>query len=427
MKKMMTQNIVRGISCGVLALTLTATGAQAQDGKIKLLITTIETPDTRTDHLLAPVPIPPYSAPHSNADLQKLSGARLEEAQKENAKTAQAYREICSRVLFNEYERRVKRQDEIAQKAKNTVVGRNLTMARDWVISALMSNTECKSLFDIISRIDIKEGLREEIFNGKDPLDVENGTYFVKIVVDDPDEDKSPQTPLGGGYSVGKVTTKQLITIHIQDFNNKFIFSQDFTNAISEGVSNFKPEASSDRLKQNLRECFKKAAEGMAEDFSVKLTIRLKGPKGDTEFDPDDAIVTLNGKKVSLDTPITCVKGKHLVEVEMDGYETFTIEYDLSKESGKVTKTITPKSNSVKLTLKLKGPKGDTDFDADYAMVTLNDKKVSLDKSITCEKGEHEVKVEMDGYETLTVTFDFSKEDGNVTETLILKKAKNAE
>jgi len=361
---MKKRNMASRLSYGILALAFSLASVQAQD-RVRLLISTIETPDTRVDAMQKQVTLPVYEAPYSNADLQKLSGVELERAQRENANAARNYRETVGRTLFQEYQRRVKQQEEIANKAKNTAVGRNLIQARDWLAASLMDYGD---LFDIILRVDDQEAQTEKWFAGMDALDIESSHFFVKAVVADPVQ-KSDPIRMPGGNTLTRTTTKQVVTIHVQDFKNKLIFTKMVEVVRTNGSSSVVgTTGDDDTLGDNLRQCFNKAAEEIAAHFAkkappkavavaeaavptasaVSLEIRLRGPKGDDGFDADDAIVSLNGREVFIDKPIpiNAARGRQTVKVEMDGYETVEWTHDFSNEDGMVQKTLVLKKET---------------------------------------------------------------------------------
>jgi len=310
---------------------------EVPDTRIRLLLATIETPDTRSDGFLKVVTLPKPEKPYSDADLGRMSGSGLSRAQEENADAARAHRRANAQIFYEEYRRRVALQEEIARKAKTTAAGRNLILARDWFAANMHEHGE---LFETIFRMDDQEAQEEKFYTETDALDVAKSSYFVKIVVNDPKETKSTKR-MPGGNMLTRTTTKQLVTIHIQDLKNKMVFSKDFEAEKVSGESSVVMKSGDDDvLGTLLRECLKMAAKGIAEKFSVKLVVKLKGPKGDEDFDADNATLTLNGREVSVGEAITCVKAEYEVKVEMDGYQTYKKKFDFASESGTVTKTI---------------------------------------------------------------------------------------
>ena len=120
------------------------------------------------------------------------------------------------------------------------------------------------------------------------------------------------------------------------------------------------------------------------------------------------------------------LKGPHIVEVEMENY----------KRTGSPKLTVT-KSQNYKIpmvssmcdvTIKVKGPQGDEEFDADSATITLAGAEEFSPSNGQPEKvpqGKYTLTVEMDGYQTFTkaVSLGAPKQDVPV----VMKKAKDAE
>jgi len=348
----MSSNVVRNVAFGFLVLAFAGVDAQAAQGeqkdmRIRLLVSTVETPDTRTDKFQEIVTLPPKTVPYSDAEIQGMAGDAMEQAQQENASALRAYNALSASVFLNEYLRRVKLQDEVARKAKDTKVGRNLILMRDWFAGSLGAYTD---IFLCVFRVDDQAAQQEKFFTDMDALDVEKSVYFVKLVVNDPQQStKTIRT--NGGNTLTKTSLSQLITVHVQDLRNVMAFTKNVEVSEDSGSSSVViTGGSDDALGKVLRKCLDEVAKEMAEHFSVKLTLKLKGPKGDAEFDPDDATVTLDGKEVSLDEPITCAKTKHTVKVEMEGYETLTRIFDFSDEKGAVAKTLTLKQKKAEET-----------------------------------------------------------------------------
>lgn len=354
MNKVTIDKATRGILRGCLALAITHATALADltereektDPKIYLLVATIETPDTRTDKLQKEVTLPPRTVPYSDAALQGMSGDELQRAKRENAEALKGYNRANAEIFYREYRRRDTQQEDIAKKAKNTAVGRNLILARDWLATAISDHNE---VFEVVFRVDDQEAQEEKFLSDMEALDVAKCAYFVKVVVNDPKQSEGAIRTAGGNM-LKRVTTKQLITVHVQDLTNKIIVSKEVELSDVSGESSVVMRSGdNDIFGELLRKCLKEAANQIAGHFSVKLTIQLKGPKDDGDFDADDAVITLNGREISAGDEITCVKAVHTAKVEMDGYETIIREFDLTRENGKVTKPLAMKKTKAAL------------------------------------------------------------------------------
>jgi hypothetical protein len=314
--------------CAAAAVGFAARAEQKEavrDNRVRLLFATVETPDTRTDKMQEAVIMPVIEPTYSAAALQKMTGAQLEAAQRQNRHDVAANNKERWKLTMKEYERRVKLQQEIARKSQGTAVGRNVVLARDWFIAAMGKYAGC---FLLVSRVDDQQRVDETFFTGADVLDVEKSSFFVKLILNDPSQSReSVQT--AGGNTLTRITTGQLITVQVQNLRNEVVFTKDVEVSKVAGASSVRrTTGDDDTLGKVLREGFGKVADEVAAAFPEELTVMVKGPKGDADFDAEDVALTLDGKDIVPGQPVRVVKalyaagGRHLVRAGLDGYET---------------------------------------------------------------------------------------------------------
>ena len=296
-----------------------------QDNRIRLLFATVETSDTRIDEMQKPVIMPDFKPTYSDAELQRLSGRALEEATRRNLNDIAANNAAKFQLALREYERRVKVQEEIVTKAKTMQVGRNFTLARDWFIGAMGRYDD---LFLLISRTDDQEAQTEKFYADTAPLAVESSTFFLKLILSDPSQ-HTESIPTAGGNTLTKTTTGQLITVQVQNLKNEVVFTKNVeVSDVSSGSSVVRTTGDSDVLGKVLRKGCDKVADEVASAFTDELTVSVKGPKGDGDFDADNVTLILDGRLVAHDKPIHTIRakymtnGKHLLKAKLDGYET---------------------------------------------------------------------------------------------------------
>lgn len=305
------------------------------DNRIRLLFTTVETPDTRSDKYQE-VPTPPMQEkPYNDAQLQKLRGEALEEALRKNNDVILANNTLKAAVFLDQYIRRVKQQDAILEKAKNTEAGRNLILVRDWFAGSMSKYSD---LFLCVFRVDDEVAQKEKFYTGANAADVENSTYFVKLVIGDPSQE-SKSIPTSGGNTLTKRTTTQLITVLVQDMRNTLVFSENIEASIADGSSSVVMATGTDDVNgKALRKCLNSCAESIANKFSVELTIKIKGPKAEEDFAEDEVNIRVDGKPVSTGEAIRLAKGTHRFTLDMDGYKSIDKNLTIDKN---VTKTFT--------------------------------------------------------------------------------------
>ena len=316
------------------------------DKRIRLLLSTVETPDTRID-ITDPVPLPPLMVPYSDADLQGMDGDRLARAQRENAYALSQYHANTGRIFTEEYRRRVALQRQIYDKAKGTKTGRNLLLARDWFGASMQPYD---NLFVRIFRMDTNVADFEKNLANVDVSSIGKAACFIKLVINDPHQ-KEEMIRLPGNVTQTRVTTSQLVTAVVQNLQSEILFSKNIEIKDERTRSNVVTATGSDDvLGEIIRKCLDQVAKEVAAHFSVQFSLKIRGPQGDPDFDVDYAVVALDGKEILLDKPVTCLKTEYTIKVEMDGYEPQGRTFDFSGEEDTVVKTIIMKKKQKHVT-----------------------------------------------------------------------------
>ena len=323
MKKLMLLTAWAALTAG-FTKSAELTGAES-DKRIRLLFATVETVDTRTDAMQKPVIMPDFKPMYSDTDLQRLSGQAREDATRRNRNDIAANNSARFQLALREYERRVKVQQEIIAKAKTTQIGRNFTLTRDWFIGAMGRHDD---LFLLISRADDQEAQAEKFYAGTAALDVENSTFFIKLILNDPSQ-HTESIPTAGGNTLTKTTTGQMITVQVQNLKNEVVFTKNVeVSDVSSGSSVVRSTGDNDALGKVLRKGCDRVADEVASAFADELTVSVKGPKSDGDFDADNVTLVLDGRIVAHDKPVHAIRakyianGKHILKAKLDGYET---------------------------------------------------------------------------------------------------------
>lgn len=421
----------------MLGLAATATFAQAPAGgdasvpqgtkKLMLKISTVETPYTRMDSVWNPVP-PPMEAtqpPHSEADIMNADPETAARYRRENDHYRNEMFRIKASAALKNWEENNKHMKDTWDLLASSAFGKQVIIAVDKFAgeAATYFDPDCIEFFH---RMDMDEGQREQFIQDMSDPGMLAAPYFIKLVFDTPREESGVVTM--NGQQIKMVKSMQTVTFSVQDNQGKMItggnVKQEKQKRMS-GAIQTGGTAGNEQV-EVLEMCLTEIAKRINDRFVAKVSFTLTGPKNDDDFDENAGTIMVDGDGHTSGDEFSILKGPHIVEVEMDGY----------KRSGSPKLTIT-KSQNYKIpmvssmcdvTIKVKGPQGDEEFDGDSATITLaGDEEFSPinGEPEKVPQGKYTLTVELDGYQTFTkaISLDSAKQDIPVA----MKKAKDAE
>ena len=319
---------------------------QSEDpGKILLLID-LETVDSRADNRFQPKPIPlmgETALPYSQADLASVPADKAAMMVEANDREKARLFEIKRDLAWMRYVEQVAHQKAMIAKYQGTQTGRHLFVARDWFASALME--DYAEFLSVIHRMDTdKAEFEKEI---KDDMgDVVAGEYLAIVVLDDPIM-KTKEMDLPGATTIARTICTIRATAEVQTLDGRVVFSKNVEGKATGRESNASRSSGSDDLVgKAIEDAIGKAGKAVAGHFVCEVTVEVKGPKGDEDFDPDEVDIEIDGESVSDGDSVTVLKGvPHEIVASCDGYRQkgkprFTVNKDktikivMGKESG---------------------------------------------------------------------------------------------
>jgi len=318
-----------------------AVAATETESKVKLLVYPADTLDDRWRRQQTKVNLPPPTKPYTDADLSKLNGDALASAMRENAYAMSRWYEQQNRVAWQEYFDAKKKAEELMQKKLNTNFGRLIGNVSDWLAGSLGKYPE---IIRVITRTDMDEGATEQnLSKGGGDLVLALGTYKVKPAISDLDEyQETLQLP---GGTVVRTTLTTDMAVRIEQLGevgegNSFIVP---IRAVTTRSGAIATRGDDGTLRNAFQKALDDAARQIADYFSSKLTVKIKGPEKD--FDPDDVTLILDGDSIQPNAQVRIVKGRylqkpHTLKAELDGFQTVTIEAPFDSDT---TRTITMK------------------------------------------------------------------------------------
>lgn len=429
-----TTTIAAALMLGVTTTTAFAQTTAGGDAsvpqgtkKLMLKISTVETPDTRMQKAWNPTP-PPMEVtqpPHSEADIMNADPETAKRYREENDNYRDQVYRIQANAALKSWEENNKHMKDTWDRLASSAFGKQVIIAIDKFAgeAATYFDPDCIEFFH---RMDMDEGQKEQFMQDMSDPGMLSAPYFIKLVFDTPREESGVVAM--NGQQIKMVKTMQTVTYSVQDNQGKVVaggnVKQEKQKRTS-GAIQTSGTAGNEQV-EVLEMCLAEVAKRINDRFVAKVSFTLTGPKKDDDFDENAGTIMVDGDGHTSGDEFSILKGPHIVEVEMENY----------KRSGSSKLTIA-KSQNYKIpmvssmcdvTIKVKGPQGDEEFDADSATITLAGEEEFSPSNGEPEKvpqGKYTLTVEMDGYQTFTkaVSLGSAKQDIPVA----MKKAKDAE
>ncbi len=391
----------------VCAGTVFAQDAAAPAGakKIMLKLSSVETAGTRHQKTWAPPSKPSVLSekPYSEAQIMQATPEEANRMRAKNEAAADAQRLANAAIALENWREADKHMKGVQAQLEGNAYGRQIILALDKFAGAAgeFFDPDCIEFFH---RMDMDEGMQEQALKDMSDPGIAAAPYFVKLIFDDPREE-SQTVALNSVQEVKMTKYMQAVTYEVQDLQGKIVAAKNVkaeksirsSNAVTKGGT------SGNDLVETLQEALVLVAKDINDRFVAKVSFTLTGPKNDDDFDENAGTILVDGDGHSPGDEFSILKGPHIVEVQMDNY----------KRSGSPKLTITKSgqqkivmtSSMCNVTIKVKGPAGDADFNADDATITLAGDEEFSPSNGNPEKvpqGKYTLTVTMDGYETVT-------------------------
>lgn len=314
-----------------LAVVLAACAAW---GEMVILIQDVETPTTRASQgkyldVKTKQMIPQDSA-LTEADRATLDPESLGQIREQEIRDGMRDRQMERDNIERDNRRRQEIADLLRQEAISTEAGRNIIQAKDWIGGAL---SPYRDIIQVIDRADMDFQMDETARNEEAQHMYGGVTHLLRVIVGD----LKTATTTAESYGVKTVMKKKTlnVSVAISDLYGRQVFSESFTGVKSDVATSYGGTTDGDDHGDLLRDALQQAGAAIGKAFGVRLTVEVAGPKGDTDFDAAYAIVRVDGLDRAAGEEITLLKGRHVIEVELDGYQpveqTVTLSSDLTR------------------------------------------------------------------------------------------------
>lgn len=298
-----------------------AGGDDAKSAEKILLSIEVETVDSRADNRYQPKPMPLISEaalPYSQAQLNSMPAERVVAAEAANEATRARNFAAKTAVAWERYQEQVAHQKAMIAKYQGTQTGRHLFVARDWFASAIME--EYGEFITVIHRMDTDKAECEKAIKD-DMSEATAGQYLAIVVLDDPIM-KTTEMDFPGATTVARTICTLRATAEVQMLDGQVVYSKMVEGKATGRESNaVRTSGSDDLVGKAIEDALGKAGKAVAEHFVCDVTVEVKGPKGDEDFDPDEVDIEIDGSSVSDGDDVTVLKGvPHEIIATCDGY-----------------------------------------------------------------------------------------------------------
>lgn len=315
-----------------------------QDGvqKVILKISTVETVGTRTQKTWNP-PSPPMALqelPFNEHDMAKATPEEARRMSRANHERRLANQRSQAFIALDAFYDASKHYEGVKKQLEGTVFGRQVIMAVDKFagFAGEYFDPDCIEFFH---RMDMDEGDKESFLKDMKTAELVTTPYFIKLVFDDPRYEEGKVSMNGQEIKMTKII--QAITYSVQDLSGKVITSGNVKKEKKNRSTNVVASSGVDdnMLVELMEEGLVEVAKRINKFFVAKASIKLIGPKKDADFDPETAIIEIDGTQYDADEEFSIMKGSHVVVVDMDGF----------KQKGS-TRVLIKKDGVIKISLK---------------------------------------------------------------------------
>ena len=249
----------------------------------------------------------------------------------------------AGRVAWNIEINRFKRQDaEIARRnrkmervldnLRNSILGnprnRDIVVAKNYLQTYLMPY---KKFIALIDRANTSISEVEKAIGGKDQVDVASSSVFLTVIMQDQNEEST--TVQVGSTMVKKTVYTRKAVANVRNYNGEVLFS-----CAVKASSSLRKTSATSRTGHNpasdlQEQLLKQIADQIGNFFTSKLICKIKGPKGDSEFDSDAAVLYLDGKE--FENGGRTLTGFHILQASCDGYKPIEREVTIDAEQNR--------------------------------------------------------------------------------------------
>lgn len=197
---------------------------------------------------------------------------------------------------------------------------RNIILCKDFIQAAL--SRKYRNLIQVVDRGNVDMGIVEQTLQGKgDNVAVASGSCIVTVVMGDLETNSRTVTVNAKGTQLKTTTYRQPYTGKVRDLQGNVLIAFDGVAELNQNQNNVVKSELPNPTRELMQKACEKIADEIAGYFVVQLKFAIKGPKGDGDFDVDEATVLLDGKAIDIESPVYVIAAEHEVMAMMNGYK----------------------------------------------------------------------------------------------------------
>ena len=419
--------LVAAITAIAITGNIVALSANAPK-KIMLKISTVETIGTRHQKTWNPPskPLALSEKPYSVLDINNATPEDADRMRRKNEAVEDAQRAANAQIALENWSAADRHMKGVQAQLEGNEYGRQIIIALD-KFAAFAGSFFDSDYIEYFHRMDNDEGIKEKLLTEMTSPNVVAAPYFIKLVFDDPRS--STAVVEMNGQEFKNTKCEQGVVYQVQDNSGKMITSGMVKKSKLSRTSNAVQISGTPEndLVDLLEECLQEIAKRINDHFVLTVSFTLVGPKDDDEFDAEKGTIEINGETYNSGDEFKILRGSYPVKVEMEDYELSKTTYSITKSDEIELKM---KSTKCKLTITVKGPSGDKEFDAGSAQISVKSNDGQEEFSLSSGEaeqiphGKYTIDVEMDGYKAKSKKIDLKSSSKKETITMLKDKVK---
>lgn len=191
---------------------------------------------------------------------------------------------------------------------------RYIPLAKDYLQAEL--SRKAGSLIQIVDRSNADMAMVEQSLNGNDSSSVAGATCILTVAMGDREEDSKTVTVNAKGTQIKTTTYTQPYVGKIRDLEGNVLLAFNGTAEYSTKINNVVKSSASDPARKLTESVCAKIADEVTAFFTTKLEFKVKTPEG---VDPDEVVVTVDGKSVDTEDGVRVLAVEHAVVGSVDG------------------------------------------------------------------------------------------------------------
>jgi len=228
-----------------------------------------------------------------------------------------------------------RRMANVLYQLRNSILSernkRNVVLGKNYLQSYFQKYAK---FIQVIDRANTSIAEVEKAIGGTDQVDVAGSTVFLTVIIGDMEENKT--TVQVGNTMVTRHNYSLKMVANVRDFNGNVLFATDVVAKCTRRGTNVTATSGFNFADDLMEDGWKQIADKVGAFFITELDFKVKGPKGDENFDADDVVIYVDGKEID-GTKCKVLAYNHEVKAECEGYKTIERTVVIDEPAAKKT------------------------------------------------------------------------------------------